>query len=113
MRKKIVVGDCVQSDTMHFKSSDRRSLPWVYVGDYGDKAWLERNNDFSESHHDPADETDSYKGDKLTSYVPTYTLHNVMQPLPTLHLPIGNDQQRHGGKWFDMVLSEEKREEYG
>jgi len=33
-------------------------------------------------------------------------------PLPTLHLPIGNDAKKYGGCWFDMILSGVKKEEY-
>lgn len=34
-----------------------------------------------------------------------------LEPLPTLHLPIGNSQ-KYGGCWFDMILSGVKKEEY-
>ncbi len=33
-------------------------------------------------------------------------------PLPTLHLPIGNDAKKYGGAWFDMIRSGVKKEEY-
>ncbi len=33
-------------------------------------------------------------------------------PLPTLHLPIGNDHKKYGGAWFDMIRSGVKKEEY-
>ncbi len=34
--------------------------------------------------------------------------------LPTLHLPIGNDAKKYGGKWFDMIRQKVggKKEEY-
>jgi hypothetical protein len=35
-----------------------------------------------------------------------------LQPLPTLHLPIGNDPKKYGGAWFDMIRTSEKKEEY-
>lgn len=34
------------------------------------------------------------------------------RPIPTLHLPIGNDAKKYGGCWFDMILSGVKKEEY-
>jgi hypothetical protein len=34
------------------------------------------------------------------------------QPLPTLHLPIGNDPKKYGGAWFDLIRTGEKTEEY-
>lgn len=33
-------------------------------------------------------------------------------PIPTLHLPIGNDAKKYGGAWFDMIRSGVKKEEY-
>ncbi len=33
-------------------------------------------------------------------------------PVPTLHLPIGNNAKKYGGAWFDMILSGVKKEEY-
>ena len=33
-------------------------------------------------------------------------------PLRTLHLPIGNDNKKYGGAWFDMIRSGVKKEEY-
>lgn len=33
-------------------------------------------------------------------------------PLPTLHLPIGNDHKKYGGAWFDLIRSGVKKEEY-
>jgi hypothetical protein len=35
-----------------------------------------------------------------------------LQPLPTLHLLIGNDPKKYGGAWFDMIRTGEKKEEY-
>jgi len=33
------------------------------------------------------------------------------QPIPTLHLPIGNSP-KYGGAWFDLIRTGEKKEEY-
>ncbi len=36
----------------------------------------------------------------------------VFSPIPTLHLPIGNDPKKYGGCWFDLIRSGVKKEEY-
>lgn len=57
--------------------------------------------------------------DHFDEGIPCYFWDGVVEmaqaadfPLLTLHLPIGNDERRYGGKWFDLICQRVKKEEY-